>query len=684
MKDNWWQKPLRIVQVNLQVADSSLLDPDEVMRQLKEELRANCVVFNAAGIYAWYPTRVPFHFVNPFMGGRDLLGGAVEAAHKYGLKFIARVDFSKADDSIYQQHPEWFAKDPQGQPRAMGEPRYGPWSLLYATCSNGPYCAEAVAFPALEEMLTTYDVDGLFYNGASYRECHCGTCQRKYRELYDQELPPDPERFDPGWAARCFLDNMQGIYGVCKAKRPDVPWLGGFGMQVRRGRTRDLSLLAQYADVPSTETRDHFFEGYLEKNPTWWPGVTSRLGCTLFEGVPPIIIVHACTGMPWRHTTLPDHEYRMWLSQVPANGGNIWHTLTGIPNTQYDQRILDEVAAFNRILEKNESVFADTQIVAPVAIVFSGPSRRLTGNDELFGFIEALVNHQIPFTFLPAENLTADRLANLDVVVLPNVCSLSDEAVAALRAFVEGGGGIVASYETSLFDEQGKRRDTLALSDVLGVQFAGHYLRDQACSYMRVEEPDHPLLAGIQRTQFIANELNLLQVTSEQEVPLTLVPPFGVTAAAGAPPERASIPTKRTEIPLAVCGGRSVYFAGEIGRLVWKYRLPDHEDLIANAVRAVAPRPLPVQVEGPHSLQVSLYQQGNGYVLHLVNATGDRPLQDTIPIHNVRVTLRAGGGEMCARALIAEAELACSKAGDVVAFTVPVIETWEIVRIMPT
>jgi hypothetical protein len=363
----------------------------------------------------------------------------------------------------------------------------------------------------------------------------------------------------------------------------------------------------------------------------------------------------------------------MWLSQVSANGGNLWHTLTGIPNTQYDRRILDEVARFNRILEKNESAFADTKLVAPVAIVFSGSSRRMTGNDEFFGFIEALVNHQIPFTFLPAERVTAEHLANLEVVVLPNVCCLSDEAAAALRAFVEGGGGIVASYETSLFDEQDVRRDTLALSDVLGVEFGGHHLRDLECSYMRVEAPGHPLLEGIQRTQFVANQLDLLQVTSEREVPLTLVPPFGVTAAAGSPPERASIPTKQTEIPLAVCGARSVYFCGEIGRLVWTYRLSDFQDLIANAVRAVAPGPLPVEVEGPHSLQVSLFQQGEGYVLHLVNATGERPLQDTIPVHNLRVTLRVGDGEMRARALIGETELACS----------PVVETWEIVRITP-
>jgi hypothetical protein len=674
--NNWWQEPLRIVQVNLQVVDTPQLDPDEVMRQLKEDLHANCVVFNAGGIYAWYPTDVPSHIVNPHMDGRDLLGESVGAAHKYGMRYIARVDFSKADDSIYHQHPEWFAVGPQGQPRPMGEPRYGPWSLLYATCTNGAYCGEAVAHPALKEILSRYDVDGLFYNGASYRACHCGTCQEAYRALYGEELPADPKDFSSEWAVRSFVSNMRGIYGVCKAVRPDVPWLGHYGLQ----GNRDLGLLAEYADVPCSEPLDHLAAGHLEKRPTWFSGMTARLGRTLIDRVPPIVIIHACTGMVWRHTTLPEHEYRFWLSQVVAHGGNLWHTLTGIPNTQYDRRILDSVGSFNRVLEEHEQVFRGAEPVAPVAIVISGASQRMAGTDELNGTIEALLNHQIPFTFLAVEYLTPNRLADLDVVVLPNVCCLSDEAAAALNAYVANGGALVASFETGLYDERGRRRETPALADALGVRFGGHYLRDQHCSYMRLEDADDPLLEGIQSTQLIANELDALQVTTDRQVPLTLVPPFAVPDAAGSPPERASIPTKRTGIPLAVRGPRSLFFPGEIGRLVYKYRLPDHQDLLANAVRAVASAPMPVEVEGPHSLQVSLYRKGDAYLLHLVNATGERPLQDTIPVRDVRIALRAELGQARCRALIAGTDLECTSADGTVACTVPEIGTWEIVR----
>jgi hypothetical protein len=46
-------------------------------------------------------------------------------------------------------------------------------------------------------------------------------------------------------------------------------------------------------------------------------------------------------------------------------------------------------------------------------------------------------------------------------------------------------------------------------------------------------------------------------------------------------------------VPLAVQRGRCVTFANEIGRLAWRFRLPDHARLIANAVRSGAPHAYP-------------------------------------------------------------------------------------------
>ena len=44
------------------------------------------------------------------------------------------------------------------------------------------------------------------------------------------------------------------------------------------------------------------------------------------------------------------------------------------------------------------------------------------------------------------------------VLALADVTNLSDAQCAQLKSFVENGGGLVATHETSLYDERGARR----------------------------------------------------------------------------------------------------------------------------------------------------------------------------------------------------------------------------------
>ena len=51
---------------------------------------------------------------------------------------------------------------------------------------------------------------------------------------------------------------------------------------------------------------------------------------------------------------------------------------------------------------------------------------------------------------------TPSHLAAFKTLILPNIAALSDGQCAQLREFVERGGGLVATYETSLYDESGR------------------------------------------------------------------------------------------------------------------------------------------------------------------------------------------------------------------------------------
>lgn len=104
--DLWWKKNVRVIQPNLQVKDTGQIDPERLAEQLYN-MEANTVVFNVGGIYAWYPTEVQNHTINEYLPtSHDLLLKMIEAVHKRNMRFIARFDFSKAEDTIYSTFAE--------------------------------------------------------------------------------------------------------------------------------------------------------------------------------------------------------------------------------------------------------------------------------------------------------------------------------------------------------------------------------------------------------------------------------------------------------------------------------------------------------------------------------------------------------------------------------------------------
>ena len=72
-----------------------------------------------------------------------------------------------------------------------------------------------------------------------------------------------------------------------------------------------------------------------------------------------------------------------------------------------------------------------------------------------------------------------------------------------LRRFVENGGSILATYETSLYDEEGNRRADFGLSDLFGASFDGEVEGPMQNSYLRLKSDMgsgkfHPVLEGLE------------------------------------------------------------------------------------------------------------------------------------------------------------------------------------------
>ena len=115
---------------------------------------------------------------------RDLFGEIVQVARTAGLAVLARMDSTRTYEDVFRAHPDWFARDARGQPFKSGD--------LYTVCVNGPWVEECV--PAiLREIAGRYRPDGFTDNSWSglgqKQVCYCEHCRAGFRRAARARAP---------------------------------------------------------------------------------------------------------------------------------------------------------------------------------------------------------------------------------------------------------------------------------------------------------------------------------------------------------------------------------------------------------------------------------------------------------------------------------------------------------------
>ncbi len=671
----WWQMPLRVIQYNLQVKDTPKMNPRKIAQDL-EDLAANAVVINVGGIYAWYDSRVPFHHVNEYLPkDMDLLGEIIAECHLKNIRVIARFDFSKTDDTTYLQKPEWFVRNKDRSPQCLGSGRMGEWSLLMSTCLNGGYRNEAVAQPVLREVLGRYEIDGIFYNAMQYIPCWCDGCRKKYKAMYGVERPDEPSEWAPDWKTRCEKDNLTAFYRLVKEKNPALPIIMYYFAAEngdKRWHTTDLDERYQMADLICTEAQDELSHGVNDIPQNCGPAITMKIGQIPLNRPRPFGIIHSSPGMDWRHAGLPYPEYRFWMSQVPANNGILWHSLTGFNDTIGDKRILAAIKEVNEKAALCEDDMLDAKSLAQVLVLWDGLG-------ESRGWAEALVNTQIPFDLCNEAQLSETKLAPYPLVLVPNKFPLSASQRQLLKAYIkEGGAALFESVSTEDIDY---------FADVLGIEGTSYSGEDLTASYLAFEEPG--LQAGMEETPLIPYRGGVVycRKSPDARALLTLIPPFAPLDGVGAPPERASLPVAHTDLPMCIENtfgkGTVVFLPLSVSKLIRGYRLKDHFTLVRNIIYRLLGDKRRFLSSLPAGVQFTPYRTpANQLLLHFVNGVGQRPLQDNIPLYNVELSVKLGEGE---RIISAESafggEVSFRQVRNVLHIAIKKLDVWEMIRV---
>jgi len=360
---------------------------------------------------------------------------------------------------------------------------------------------------------------------------------------------------------------------------------------------------------------------------------------------------------------------------------------------------MPQVERFFHWHKSAEKYLRDREPVARVALVYSqqtslyygGPQAQAAVGDAVNGMYHALLEARIPFEMVHDHKL--EELSRYKLAVLPNVAALSDAQCAALRRFVDSGGSLLATFETSLRDEWGEPRTNFGLSDVLGVRYKNRVLGPLRNSYLAFRgKPGtqrHPILAGFDDAAYTVNCIRSVDAESAgalPDAPITLIPSYPDLPMEYVY-ERAPRPDTPQVFLREVGRARTVYFPMDLDRTFWEVMLPDHGRLLANAVRWATNEPQPFEVSGPGLVDATLWRQRDALVLHLVNLTNPMMMKGVIreltPVGPQRVRIRLNAADRPARArLLVSGKDAPLRAGSgSVELTVPSVLDHEVVAL---
>lgn len=524
----------------------------------------------------------------------------------------------------------------------------------------------------------------------SLPDCHCAICSKL------------PASGTPAYW-RVFTDRVLELWGkhdaIAKEKKADSFFFANSGGNVRGGP--NLDRLGKTAAWFQADNQGRTYE----EPEVWGCSLQGRVCSAVMDGGFAANVTAAySTGSPgWRNLSKSSDETRMWLNQTLASGMRPYLHFVGAEGGQgEDTRWQQPGREYFRWTARHDSHFTNYRSIADVGVVigqstqllYPGPATARTRHymrETTQGIYDALLRGRYAFDFVHEDRLDPERLSRYRALILPNVAMLSDTQCGQLRNYVRGGGALMGSFETSLYDEKVNPRADFGLADVFGIGKAGDAIGTNGNPYYAwIEEngaqPAHDVLAGFAGTHWLPGAENRLPLKPVEDPLLTVVPGF-----VRYPPELAYPPVPHTSEPAVVLrdhgAGRTAWFAGDVERTYW---LTGHNDLlrlIHNTLRWLTHNERMVSVTGEGFLELFSWETAPGYAVHLLNYTAPNAfhgwMQSVTKLGPQRVSIKLPENVRAKKVELLRAEKAIpfDAHGQQLQFTVPEVADYEVAAI---
>lgn len=691
----WYNRPMRWAQLSFVEDDPGNYDPAFWLDYFKR-IHAEAAVLNAGGCVAFYPTQIPMHYRSKWLGNMDAFGDLANGCRKLGMNVVARTDSHACHSDIRDAHPDWLAVDQNGKTRQhASDPDF------WLTCALGPYNFEFMT-AVHQEIVTKYMVDGIFTNRwAGSGMCYCEHCRSNFRAFSGLDLPRTEDPQNPSrrayivWHQKRLFDLWRLWNAKIQEINPKASYIGNSG----GGALSDLDMRT-IGELAPTLLADR--QGRAGLMTPWASGKSAKeFRSTMgHKSVAGITSVGLEDKYRWKDSVQNGDEIRLWMVDGIAQG---FHpAFTKFNAKPKDRRWFPIVENVYQWHHANEAYLRNERSLARVGVIYSqqsaafygGPEAASKVEDPSLGVYQALVEARIPFEMAHDRLLDRAHVDQFRTLILPNIAALSLAQCDQIRDFVERGGSVVATYETSLYDEWGAQRKDFGLSSLFGVSFAGTKEGPMLNSYLALEkEPDtgqyHPLLAGFDDAGRIINGVHRLHVTvtgTALHAPLKVIPTYPDLPMEECF-ERPGQQHDPGVILRSVGRGRVVYFPWDIDRTFWEVLDVDHAKLLRNAVLWATNEPAPVSVEGKGILDVAIWKQKSSITVHLVNMTNSMmmkgAIREVIPLPKQKVQVRVPNERRLAKAhlLVAGTEIPFRQQQQTIELEVPTIDLHEVIAL---
>jgi hypothetical protein len=691
----WYGRPMRWTQLSFVEDDPGNYDQQFWLDYFKK-IHADATILNAGGCVAFYPTQVPLHYRSKWLGNMDTFGDLTAGCRKLGMNVVARTDAHACHADVLQAHPDWLMVDANGKKRReASDPDF------WLTCALGPYNFEFMT-TVHQEIMTKYMSDGIFTNRWSGNGmCYCEHCQSNFHTFSGLDLPRTDDPQDPArrdyivWRQKRLFELWHLWNNKIRQINPNASFLANGG----GGTMSDLDMKTFGALAP-TACADR--QGRAGLMAPWAAGKSAKefrstMGRKAIAGITSVGLEDKYR---WKDSVQSSAELRLWVADGMAQ--DFRPMFTKFNAKPFDKRWFPVFEQIFNWHYANEEYFRNMMSFARVGLVYSqqtswfygGPEADAKVNVPGLGFYQALIEARVPFEMVHDGLLDTEHLSQYSTLILPNIAALSNQQCNQLSAFVERGGSLIATYETSLYDEWGVQRKDFGLASLFGASYAGSKEGPMLNSYLNLQrDPQsgkfHPLLTGLEDTGRIINgihRVHVVPVGESEYPPLTVIPSYP-----DLPMEECFPPVEKTHdagvFVRQVGKGRVVYFPCDIDRTFWDVLDFDHAILLRNTLNWAAQETSPLVVEGKGILDIAVWGQKNSMTVHLVNLTNPMmmkgPLREVIALSAQKVSVRIPAGRRVTkvRLLVAGTDIQHHEHSGTVALEVPSIDVHEVVAL---